>query len=60
MPDSVFSAWSGRSSEEACYTSALINEEVPSGATEILTFISLLLMWSSLVIRLIGRFWIGS
>ena len=48
----------GRGSVEAWCTSALDFEEVLTGAT-ILLFISLLLMWSFLMIRLIGESWIG-
>ena len=57
--DSVFSAGSGHGSVEAWYTSALDIEEVLTGPL-ILIFISLSLMWLSLLIRLIGVSWIES
>ena len=52
VPDSVFSAGSGRSSVEAWKTTAIDIEEVLS------MFIFLLLMLLSPSIRLIGVFWI--
>ena len=58
VPDSVFSVGSGRRSVEAWYTSALDIEEVFL-VPLILIFIYLLLMSSSLLILLIGRYWIG-
>ena len=58
VPDSVFSVWSGRSSVEAWYTTALDVEEVLSGIVDSLMFIFLLLMLLSRLIRLIGVFWI--
>ena len=57
VPDSVFSAGGGRSSVEAWCTTALDIEEVLSGAVDSDVHL-LLLMLLSLLIRLIGVFWI--
>ena len=59
VPDSVFSAGGGRGSVEAWYTSSLEIEEVLAGTADSHVHF-LLLMLSSLLILLIGVFWVVS